>query len=100
MSDIQNFEQIEADHPSEWVLIGEPQIADLTGLIAGRVLFHSRNRDEVYRKAVELRLPHFAVRYFGAMPENMALILSRVEAAGVAVAPSWCDVDGVAVGRR
>ena len=65
----------QAEYPSEWILIGEPQTDDLTRLLAGRVLFHSPNRDDVYRKAVELRLPHFAVRCFGTMPENTALVL-------------------------
>ena len=75
MSDLQTIEQIEAEYPSEWVLIGEPQADEGPRLRAGRVLFHSPDRDDVYRKAVELRLPHFAVRYFGTMPENTALVL-------------------------
>jgi hypothetical protein len=32
-------------------------------------------RDDVDCKAIELRLPHFAVSYFGTMPENTALVL-------------------------
>jgi hypothetical protein len=75
VDDILSIEEIKAQFPSEWVLIGEPQIDDLTRLRAGRVVFHSPARDDVYRKAVEMRLPHFAVRYFGTLPENMALIL-------------------------
>lgn len=75
VNDLQTIAQIKADYPSEWILIGEPETDDLTRLLGGRVLFHSPNRDDVYRKAVELRLPHFAVRYFGTMPENTALVL-------------------------
>jgi hypothetical protein len=41
----------------------------------GKVLFHSPDRDEVYRKAGELRPGRFAVRYLGPWPENVALIL-------------------------
>jgi hypothetical protein len=75
MSEVLTIDEIKARFPSEWVLIGEPDLDDLTRLMAGRVLFHSPTRDEVYRKAAELRLPHFAVRYFGIMPENTALVL-------------------------
>jgi hypothetical protein len=75
MAPILTIEEIRDRYPSEWVLIGEPEVDDQTRLRAGRVLFHSAIRDEVYRKAVELRLPHFAVRYLGKLPENMALIL-------------------------
>ena len=75
MDPILTIEEIRDKFPSEWVLIAEPLIDDQTRLKAGRVLFHSQTRDEIYRKAVELRLPHFAVRYLGKLPENMALIL-------------------------
>jgi hypothetical protein len=75
MDPILTIEEIKARFPSEWVLIGEPEIDELTRLRAGRVLFHSPARDDIDRKAVELRLPHFAVRYCGALPEHMALLL-------------------------
>jgi hypothetical protein len=75
MGDLQTIEQIESEFPSEWVLIGEPQTDGDSHLQGGRVLFHSPDRDDVYRKAVELRLPYFAVRYLGTMPENTAMVL-------------------------
>lgn len=75
MSDPQTIEEIRLQFPSEWVLIGEPQTEEGARLQGGRVVFHSPDRDDVYRKAVELRLPHFAVRYFGTMAENTALVL-------------------------
>jgi hypothetical protein len=75
MDDILSIEEIKSRFPSEWVLIGEPQIDDLTRLRAGRVLFHNPVRDDVDRKVLELRLPYFAVRYFGTLPENMELVL-------------------------
>jgi hypothetical protein len=75
VDDILTIEEIESQYPSEWVLIGEPRLDEMSRLLAGRVVFHSPTRDEVYRKAVELRLPHFAVRYFGTLPENMAIVL-------------------------
>jgi hypothetical protein len=75
MDEIQTIDEIRARYPSEWVLIGEPQLDEGSRLQAGRVLFHSPSRDDVDRKAVELRLPHFAVRYLGTLPENTALVL-------------------------
>jgi hypothetical protein len=75
MHEIQTLDQIESQYPSEWVLIGEPQIDEMSRLLGGRVLFHSPNRDDIHRKMLELRLPHFAVRYLGKMPENTALVL-------------------------
>ena len=75
MSDLLTIEQIQAGYPSERVFIGEPRTKEGARLQGGRVVFHSSNRDNVYRKAVELRLPHFALRFLGSMPESMALVL-------------------------
>ena len=67
--------EIEARFAPDWVLIGEPQTDENQRLLAGKVLFHSRDREEVYRKAIELRPGHFAFRYLGEMPEDMAFAL-------------------------
>jgi hypothetical protein len=75
MDEIQTLDEIESRYDSQWVLIGEPQIDEFSRLLAGRVLFHSANRDDVHREMLELRLPHFAVRYRGSMPENTVLVL-------------------------
>ena len=75
MDEILTIEQIEARFPSEWVLIGEPRTDDRQHLIDGKVLFHAEDRDEVDRKLLELRPSRFALRYFGMMPENSAIIL-------------------------
>ncbi len=75
MEPVLTIEEIQDQFPSEWVLIAEPKVDERTRLLAGRVLFHSQVRDEVYHKAAELRLPHFAVRYLGQLPENLVLVL-------------------------
>ncbi|HUT88939.1 MAG TPA: hypothetical protein VMY37_05560 [Thermoguttaceae bacterium] len=41
----------------------------------GRVLFHSKDREEVYRKAIELRPKRFAMLFTGTMPEDTAILL-------------------------
>jgi hypothetical protein len=75
MDEILTVEQIEARFAPDWVLIGEPQTDEDLSLRAGKVLFHSPDRDEVYRVARELRPGRFAVRYLGTWPENIALVL-------------------------
>ena len=51
------------------------QTDDSQRLLAGTVLFHSPERDEVDRRLLELRPPRFAFRYLGTLPEGMALVL-------------------------
>ena len=75
MTERQTIEEIEARFPSEWVLIVDPETDQVQHLLAGRVLFHSQDRDEVDRKLLEVRPPRFALRYLGDFPEHMAMIL-------------------------
>jgi hypothetical protein len=75
MDEVLTAEEIAARFAPDWVLIGEPQTDENLSLQAGKVLFHGPDRDEVYRKAKELRPGRFAVQYLGTWPENMALVL-------------------------
>lgn len=75
MDQLQTLPDIEARYASEWVLLEDPQTTDTLEVRAGRVLYHSKDREEVYRKAVELRPKRFAVVYTGTMPKDTAIVL-------------------------
>ena len=75
MDEVLSIDEIKTRFAPDWVLIGEPQTDQNQRLLAGKVLFHSRDRDEVYRKAIELRPGHFAFRYLGELPEDVAFVL-------------------------
>ncbi len=75
MDHLLTIEEIEASFSSEWVLIGDPQTDSNQRLLAGRILFHSPDRDEVDRKLLELRPLRFAFRYLGDLPDDMAMVL-------------------------
>jgi len=75
MDSLLTVTQIEAQFESEWVLVEDPQTNDALEVQSGRVRWHSKDRDEVYRKAVELRPKRFAMLYTGEMPEDTAIVL-------------------------
>jgi hypothetical protein len=75
MGDVLTLAEIEARFPAEWVLVEDPQTDEGLQLQGGKVLHHSKDRDEVYRKAVELRPRRFAVVYTAPLPEGTAVIL-------------------------
>jgi len=75
MSQQMTIEEIEARFDSEWVLIEDPQTDEKLKVLGGRVLHHSRDRDEVYRKAVSLRPQRSAIVYTGEIPEETAVVL-------------------------
>jgi len=75
MEKVLTIEDIKSQFESEWVLIGDPQTNDALEVLGGKVLHHSKDRDEVYRKAVALRPRRSAVIYTGEIPEDTAVVL-------------------------
>ena len=75
MNEILTIQEIEAKFPSEWVLVENPETNAALQVKRGKVLWHSKDRDEVYRKARELQPKHSAFLYTGEIPEDMAIVL-------------------------
>lgn len=75
MDELLTRTEIESRFDSEWVLIADPEVDDQLRVVRGKVVHHSKDRDEVDRKMVELRLGSSATLYTGEMPENTAIIL-------------------------
>jgi hypothetical protein len=69
------IKEIESQFESEWVLVEDPQTNEELQVQSGRVRHHSKDRDEVYRKAVELRPKRFAILYTGEIPEDTTVVL-------------------------
>lgn len=51
MAQVLNIDEIKSRYDGEWVLIGDPVTDESLSVIRGNVLSHSKDRDEVYRKA-------------------------------------------------
>jgi hypothetical protein len=75
MDEVLTAAQIEAQFESEWVLVENPQTDEALAVRQGKVRWHSKDRDEVYRKAVALRLARFAILYTGKIPKDVAIVL-------------------------
>lgn len=69
------IEEIESQFDAEWVLVEDPRTDEALNILGGKVLDHSKDRDEVYRKAVSLRPTRSAVIYTGEIPEGTAVVL-------------------------
>jgi len=76
MNDVLTVDEIKARYDGEWILLGEPQTDPATNAVrAGKVLYHSKDRDEVYRQAIALRPGYFAVLCFASLPPDTAIVL-------------------------
>ena len=75
MENILTLEEIEERYDSEWVLLESPQVNENLEVLSGRIAWHSKDSDEVDRKAVEMRHRSSSFLYTGEMPEDTAIIL-------------------------
>ena len=76
MNEAMSVDEIKAQFESEWVLIEDPETTEALEVKKGKVLWHSKGRDEVYRKAREPRPKHSAILFTGTnVPEGTAIVL-------------------------
>lgn len=75
MSEVLTLAEMEERFKSEWILVENPETDEALEIIRGNVIFHSPDRDAVYRKGVELRPKDSAIVFTGEMPENTAIVL-------------------------
>jgi hypothetical protein len=75
MDEILTLGEMESKFVGEWLLVLDPQTDEALEVRSGKVRFHSKDRDEVYRKAAELRPGRFAVLYTGLIPKGAAVVL-------------------------
>ncbi|MCX7046608.1 MAG: hypothetical protein NTX50_14120 [Candidatus Sumerlaeota bacterium] len=75
MKRICTYHEMQDRFPDEWVLVGNPETDASLQVVSGTLLFHSKNRDELYRKARKLSPRECAILYFGAIPDDMVVVL-------------------------
>jgi hypothetical protein len=75
MKDVLTIAEIKKRFDSEWVLLQDPVTDESMAVLGGRVLFHSGDRDAVYRRVVKLRPKRFAMLYVGRIPKDAAVVL-------------------------
>ena len=75
MGEIMTMEEIKARFDSEWVCIEDPETTDVLEVIRGKVLWHGKDKDEMYSKLMEIRPKNAALVYTGRLPADMVVVL-------------------------
>ena len=75
MTNILTIDEIHRQYVDEWVLVEDPRVNERSEILAGKVLCHSKDRDEVYRHAVKVRPKRSAFLFTGQMPPDTAIVL-------------------------
>src|SRR5947207_57676 len=75
MDEFLTLAEVNQEFDSEWVLLGDTEVGEHDEIIRGRVVFHSKDRDEVYSKLLELRPNKAATYYSGARSRDKVYVL-------------------------
>ena len=75
MKEVLSLPEIKQRYDGEWVLIADPETNDDFSIKEGVVLWHSKDRDEVYRKARELHPNHSAILCIAKLADDVAVVL-------------------------
>ena len=61
-------------YKGEWVLIEFKKLDENLNVLDGKVVAHSPNKGEVYKKQLELKNKNLAIEYVGDPPEDLAVM--------------------------
>jgi hypothetical protein len=67
------IEEIRQKYPEEWLLVIDCELSENTELKAGRVVEHSRCRDDIH-KALRNHTGKIAIYYTGEIPDDLTVI--------------------------
>lgn len=82
--EVLSVHQIKTQYPDQWVLVGNPELADfdtleaiINKLVSGIVLFASKDKREIAYKAKDLRkgVESITCIYTGEFPKNRKWLL-------------------------
>jgi len=62
-------------YKDEWILVECKQVDENFEIVEGEILYHSKDKDEVYRNLLESKPKNCAIEYTGKIPENLAVML-------------------------
>jgi hypothetical protein len=75
MDQVMTIEEIEKQFDREWVLIADPLTDEALEVKGGRVVYHSKDRDEFDRQSLAFQGKRFAVLFTGKPVEEMEFAL-------------------------
>ena len=67
------IEEMKQKYPDQWLLVIDCELSENTELEAGKIVEHSRCRDDVH-KALKNYMGKVAIYYTGAIPDDLAVV--------------------------
>ena len=74
---VQTITSLKRRYPKEWLLLTHVVTDELTRPIQGKLVAHSKNRDEIYDRLSKMR-GKLGVLYTGEIPRKLAVLFVSV----------------------
>ncbi len=71
-------EQMKAKYPNQWLLVTDYEVDASTSLRKGRVVAHSKDREEIHR-ALKKHLGNLCIHFTGSLPRDTGVLFSCPE---------------------
>ena len=68
------LQEIEQKYPDEWMLIVDCELSENTELLSGRVVVHSKSREDIYDALIHYK-GRIAIHSTREIPKNVEYIL-------------------------
>jgi hypothetical protein len=68
---VEDIVKIKRRYPKEWLLLTNVVADALTHPVKGKLVMHSKNRDEIYDRLPRLRAKSVCIEYTGEIPKDL-----------------------------
>lgn len=72
---IELISKVKKRYPKEWLLLTNVTADELTQPVKGKLVAHSKNRDEIYARLKRVR-GKIAIEYAGDIPKDLVVVFS------------------------
>ncbi len=71
---VQPISELKRRYPKEWLLLTHVVTDELTHPVKGKLVAHSKNRDEIYARLKTVRGKHLGIEYTGKIPKDLVVV--------------------------
>ena len=71
---VQSIRSLKRRYPKEWLLLTNVVADELTRPIKGKLVAHSKSRDDIYERLAHVRAKSFCIEYTGEIPKDLVVI--------------------------
>lgn len=71
---VEALSKLKRRYPKEWLLLTDVVADELTRPIKGKLVAHSKNRDDIYDRLAHTRAKSVSVEYTGNVPKDLVVV--------------------------